>query len=402
MNRKRLYIIGIAVIVVIVVLFFIFRKKGRQKQIEYTVKKGQFEVLVNTTGELKAEKSEVIKAPLELEQIGIYNVKISDMIVEGTVVDSGDFVAALDRTEATDKLKTRESDLQKIESQYLTKKIDTSLDLRSARDELINLKYAMEEKKIALDQSKFEPPAIIRQADIELDKAKRAYEQAVKNYQLKFSKAQAEMSEISASLYQERLKRDKLVEILEKFVIRAPKGGMVIYMKDWNGNKRQIGSTISAWNPTVATLPDLSSMISKTYINEIDISKVKLKQSVKIGVDAFPDKKFTGQVINIANIGEQLPNTDAKVFEVTIKINEADSILRPAMTTNNAIITGVYENVLSVPLEAIHNNDSISFVYLVTGGRKVRQIIIPGESNENSIIIKKGLKETRDLKSLLK
>jgi len=393
MKRRWIYIAGITIVVILVVLFYLIKSKNKQKLIEYTIKKGDFEIIVNTSGELKAEKSEDINAPFGLMQIGIYNVKISDIIAEGSIVDSGAYVATLDRSEATNRLKSVEGDLQKIESQYLKTKLDTSLNLRNARDELINLNYAMEERKIAVDQSKFEPPAIIRQADIEYDKAKRAYEQAVKNYQLKFKKAQAEMSEVSATLYQEKLKRDNLVEVLDKFVIKAPKTGMLIYLKEWSGEKRKVGSSISPWNPTVATLPDLTSMISKTYVNEIDISKIKINQVVRLGIDAFPEKKFSGKVVDIANIGEQLPNSDAKVFEVTIKVIESDSILKPAMTTSNEIITGVYKNVISIPLEGIHNNDSISFVYKIKGGKKVRQIVIPGESNENSIIIKKGLDE---------
>ena len=370
-----------------------FRKKGKQKQVEFIIKKGTFEITVVTTGELKAERSENIEAPMGLRQIGIYDVKISDLIPEGTIVDSGEYVATLDRTEATTRLRTVETDLQKAESQYIKTKLDTTLDLRNARDELVNLQYAMEEKKIAVEQSKFEPPAMIRQANIEYDKSQRAYEQALKNYQLKLRKAQADMSEVSAGLYQVQDKKQNLETILDQFVITAPKGGMVIYMKDWNGQKRKVGSTISAWNPTVATLPDLSSMISKTYVNEIDISRVKLDQQVRISVDAFPELKYTGRITDIANIGEQLPNSDAKVFEVTIKVNESDSILRPAMTTSNTIITAVYKDVMSVPLEAIHNNDSVSFVYKMEGIHKVRQIVILGESNENQIIIKKVLKK---------
>jgi len=112
---------------------------------------------------------------------------------------------------------------------------------------------------------------------------------------------------------------------------------MVIYYKEWGGDKRKVGSSISAWDLTVATLPDLSAMNSKCYVNEIDISKVKAGQKVRISVDAFPEKKYTGVVTYVANIGEQLPNADAKVFEVTIKVNEYDPILRPAMTTGNLI-----------------------------------------------------------------
>ena len=61
-------------------------------------------------------------------------------------------------------------------------------------------------------------------------------------------------------------------------------------------------------------------MISKTYVNEIDVSKVKAGQKVEIIVDAFPERSYTGTVTSVANIGEQLPNADAKVFEVLIKV----------------------------------------------------------------------------------
>jgi hypothetical protein len=58
------------------------------------------------------------------------------------------------------------------------------------------------------------------------------------------------------------------------------------------------------------------------------------------------------------------------------------------MTTSNQIITNVYENVQSLPLEAIHADDSLSFVYTKKGKK---QIVVTGEMNENYIIIEKGL-----------
>ncbi|MCB9028623.1 MAG: HlyD family efflux transporter periplasmic adaptor subunit [Bacteroidales bacterium] len=130
---------------------------------------------------------------------------------------------------------------------------------------------------------------------------------------------------------------------------------MVIYKREWNGAKRKVGSEISPWDPVVATLPDLSSMISKTYVNEIDVSKVKAGQPVRLTVDAFPEKSYTGEVISVANIGEQLPNTDAKVFEVITKIDGSDPILRPSMTTGNQIMTKTFMDVIYVPLETVCN-----------------------------------------------
>ena len=164
---------------------------------------------------------------------------------------------------------------------------------------------------------------------------------------------------------------------------------MVIYKRDRGGAKRKIGSSISPWDNVVATLPDMSVMISKTYVNEIDVSKVLPGQKVEIVVDAFPDKKYTGVVKTVANIGEQLPNTDAKVFEVTVQVNESDPILKPAMTTGNKIITKSIKDVVFVPLECVYATpDSIPFVYLKSG---YRQVVVLGEMNENSVIVEKGL-----------
>jgi hypothetical protein len=196
------------------------------------------------------------------------------------------------------------------------------------------------------------------------------------------------MKEVAINLQRQKRERQDMLDVLDKFVIRAPKPGMVIYYREWNGQKRKVGSSVSPWDLIVATLPDLSVMNSSTYVNEIDIRKIKTGQPVRITVDAFPEKKFTGEVIEVANIGEQLPNTDAKVFEVIIRVNEYDPILRPSMTTGNQIITNVYASVTYIPIEALHANDSISYVFTRKGKM---QVVVPGEMNENFIIIEKGL-----------
>jgi hypothetical protein len=74
-------------------------------------------------------------------------------------------------------------------------------------------------------------------------------------------------------------------------------------------------------------------------------------------------------------------------------VNEFDSILRPAMTTKNKILTSVVDSVLFIPIEAIFNNDSVAFVYKKDGGSVVKQQVIVGQSNDNEIIIRAGLQQ---------
>ena len=390
---KKRTIIAIVVpsaLIIALVLYSMLSGKEKEVVLETEVQQGRFEIAVMVTGELQAIRETEIQAPSQLRSrnLRIRSVKIQELIPEGTVVDSGQWVATLDRSEADNSLKDIMDNLEQKESEYMRTKLDTTMQLRELRDQLINLEFAMEEAEITLEQSKFEPPATIRQAEIELEKAQRAYDQAEKNYGLKVQQAKAEMREAEINMARDRRSKEEMEEVMTKFDIHAPASGMVIYKKDWSGQKRTAGTEINTWDLAVATLPDLSTMISMTYVNEIDISKLTKGQKVKIGVDAFPEKKFTGEVTEVANIGQQLPNTDAKVFEVKIELNERDTILRPSMTTSNQVITQVLDSVLFVPLEAVHANDSLTFVYTRTGQK---QVVVLGESNENNIVVEMGL-----------
>jgi len=397
MKRKNIIIIIVIVAVIaLITVYSILSKDKAIKPLEAKVQKGTFEIVVSVTGELLALRSTEIIAPVELRsrELRFRSIQIQDLIPEGTYVDSGDYVATLDRSEADNTYKDIMDELEVIQSQYTKTKLDTTMNLSGLRDQIINLKYNMEETEITLEQSKFEPPATIRQAKINLDKAKRAYEQAVENYELEVQQAKADITEATINLAKQIRKKEEIEKVLNSFVIRAPASGMVIYKREWNGQKRTVGSEIRTFDLAVAELPDLSTMISKTYVNEIDISKVKTGQEVRIGIDAFPEKSFTGVVTEVANVGEQLPNTDAKVFEVIIKLDEVDPVMRPSMTTSNLIITKTFNDVLFIPLETVHANDSLPFIYKKNG---VKQVVVLGEANENQIIVEAGLSEDEEI-----
>jgi multidrug resistance efflux pump len=394
MKRRWVFIV---VLVVIVVAAVAYSLTSKEKSVEVTavVESGQFDVIVSTTGELAALNSVDIRGPEGLRDSRIHEVKIVDLVPEGTVVKQGDFVCSLDKTAATTQLQNIEDQIERDEASLRQAELDTTMSLRDYRNQIKDLEYDVEEKQIILDQSQYEPPATIRSAEMNLDKAKRALDQAVRNYSLRKEQAEATVLKADIALRREYQQRNEIVKVLNQFTVYAPQDGMVIYKKEWGGTKRKVGTQISFWDPVVATLPDLTKMITKTYVNEIDISKIKTNQTVAIGIDAFPDRQYTGIVTEVANVGEQLPNSDAKVFEVVIAINETDTTLRPGMTTVTQITTNSYDDVRYLPLEAIHSNDSLSYVLKVKD--KIKQIVDLGEANENYIIVVEGLDASEEV-----
>lgn len=387
MQKRNIYL-GIAIVLAIALIWYFYPSSDSSASISTDVKSGEFIINVTTTGELDAINKTEINGPRNLQSVEIWSeIKLENIVDEGTVVDSGDFIASLDKQVILNKLKDIDANLDKLTSQITTLKLDSALTLRAARDNMINLEYAAEEARLEVENSKFEPPATQRKVEITYEKSLRNLEQSKENYILKKNKEETSIEEIMIDYHKDLTKKERILQILEEFTIKAPQSGMVIYAKTWRGEKIKAGSMISPWRPIVAELPDLSSMLVKTYVNEIDISKVQVGQQVEIGVDAFPDKKLSGEVTQVANIGEEMKNSTARVFEVIIKVADRDEDLRPAMTTKNKIITDVLEDVLYVPLEALNTQDSIQFVY-ASGSKKQ---IETGQSNNESIVVTNGL-----------
>lgn len=395
--KKKWLFISVGAIAIIIVSIFVFKKKPVQKELVTQVKKGTFEVIVTTTGELRAKNEVEINLPDELRAVQIWQIKIIDLIPEGTVVKEGEYVASLDKTEVMTKLNESNLNVQKWQSELKQAQLDTTLSLRTSRDEMLNQKYLVEQKKLEMEQSKFEAPAILRNAEIEYEKAQRNYDQQLENYKTKVAQAKTKVAIIQADLSKAMNQMDGLMIVMNKLNIVAPQAGMVIYAKSWDGKKIVVGTTVNPWEPTVATLPDLSVMEVITYVSEVDIQKIKEDQLVEIGLDSDPNKKLKGKINTVASIGEQKPNSDAKVFEVVIDVLTPDTTLKPAMTTSCKIYCANFKDALYAPIEAVQRMGSAYFVYVKESGKTYKQEVRTGMANETDIIITEGVTENMNL-----
>src|SRR5436309_14085976 len=258
------------------------------------VKRGEFRAVVSTAGELRARQFVQITVPTGGQQAGVYQIKISSIVPEGTVVKQGDVVAELDRTTVAPKLQEVSLALQKAQAQYEQAMLDSTLTLSTARENIRTMELGLEEKRLAKEQAVYEAPTVRRQAEIDYERADRALTQARSDYQTKTEQAKAKMREVGADLQRQRNMLKVVQDVMAGFTIRAPAPGMVIYVKEWNGRKRTAGSQVNAWEPGVATLPDLTQMESVTYVNEIDVRKLAVGQPVTLTLDADPTQRLTG------------------------------------------------------------------------------------------------------------
>ena len=390
-RKKLLFALLIPVLLLVVFLFFRSAEPG-DLILTTKVQRGSFDVKVYASGQIESENKESIPVPAKLNDrsLRIWSLKITELVDEGTYVDSGDFVARLDPDAVQEQLKNAQDELDKAYSEYQDAKIDSNLNLSNQRDAITNAMLEMEEKEIAVKESVYESPSIQKKAEMDFDKAQRKYEQEKQAYVLKVQQEENKVNRRFITYRQLNERYGGLEELYGSLTITSPKSGIITYIKNpWGITK--VGSEVGG-NGSVATIPDMTNLISRTYINEIDISRVKEGQPVEIGIDAFPNKTMSGEVVSIANIGQNMPNSDAKVFEVKIKIYGEDNDLKPAMTTSNVIVTNTFADTLFIPAEAVFENDSMRYVYLNRKGYLKQVVKLSGE-NENFVMVAKGLQE---------
>ncbi len=396
-KSKRFWLVMLGVLVVVVIVLWWRSGETMDAALMAKAEVGTLRVTVDVTGELEAQTSTNIEAPadrMRSRNLRLGELTVQYLVPEGTIVEEGQVVARLDPDPLSSLIKTAQDEVESAQQKLIQAQLDTTLTLRELRNTMVNMHFELEEQKIVLSQSKYEPPATQRKAQIDFEKAQRAIDQANVSNKLKEKQLKATVREAQLNLSKQQRSLTEMYELLELFTIRAPKHGMVIYYKEWNGEKRMVGSKISAWEPIIATLPDLTKMQSKCYVNEVDVSKVKPGLSVDISVDAFPGRKYTGQVTDVANVGETIKGGSSKVFEVIIKLDAVDSLIRPAMTTRNQIVLTTRDSVLICPLDCLQVSDSATFVYTSDGRR---QEVETGLTNATQVEIVRGLKPEQSL-----
>ena len=397
LSKSKKIILGSTVVVVLLIVAVWFLRIKPSIGI-YKVKKENFEAIITCKGEIQSEKAVNILLPdiITDRKLELWEIQIKDLIPEGSIVKKGDYVALLDQGRIKQLKEANEELLKKIAFNYNDSKIDSAVDLVNMRNGLEQFVFDLDNLKIAMEQSVYESPAYQR-------KAKMAYERALRQLDAKIRAYRMTQKTLKIQVEREGKMVDDLTEKDNKYQIAfdqanitAPQNGMLIYGRTFGrggSRKLTIGSNVSSQNPIIATLPDLSVLVSETYVEEIYISKIKIGDSARVHIDALRKQVKVGVISDISNVGQEMNGFESKVFKVNIRIASGNKRIKPAMTTNNEIIISREQNVLVIPRSAVFNSDAKQFVYVKEFSGVSQRFVEIGNQNEKFVVIKSGLKE---------
>jgi HlyD family secretion protein len=160
--------------------------------------------------------------------------------------------------------------------------------------------------------------------------------------------------------------------------VTAPMSGVVIKKGVELGET--VTSGVSSFNEgtVMFTVADLKSLIIRVNLNEVDIAKVRKGQPVRVTLDAYPQKIFTGKVRFVAPAAKVVDKI--KVFEIEVALDQLDEAFRTGMSANVEILGEQRAKALSIPLEALQRRDGQTVVYRLKPGLAPKQIAEARES----------------------
>lgn len=397
MKRKYIIISAAIVSLIIVAALVSTTFSSEQKEKYYIVEKGKFEASLTCKGEINGLVSTPIKVPKVLgdRDLRLWSLKILNITQDGKYVKKGDFIMQLDASQIMNNMRTERQGLEREEADLKNAKIDSTVRLTEMREGITNAKLDLEYNKIDLDQSIYESAAYQRKAQMTYQKAENSIAKKQRDYLLEQNKLKMKVLRSEERVERSKKKVEKYQKAMQAARITAPEDGIVIFGKGWDGKKYSKDANVSTWSfgPPIATLPDMSKVISETYVKEIDISKVAVGDEVKVTFDALEGVEIPGKIKTIARVGEDHKDFDMKVFKVIIHLDETNDGLKPAMSSNNDIVLANIDNALFIPIKTVFKEGDNSFVILKTNSGEQKTAITTSVENEEFVLVKEGLSE---------
>jgi HlyD family secretion protein/macrolide-specific efflux system membrane fusion protein len=179
--------------------------------------------------------------------------------------------------------------------------------------------------------------------------------------------------------------------------IAAPIAGTVLRRAIEPGEMVTPGIESTFEKRSLLTLADLSELVVRVELNQIDVAKVRLGQRVTLEVDAIPGERFRATISEIAPASIKPPGKELDVFPVEALLEKSDPRIKPGMTADVRIHVSARPRVIALPIEAVRREGERSFVTRVVAGErgdaKERTEVQVGARNDRLVEIVSGLGE---------
>lgn len=331
-------------------------------------------------------------------------LKLTD---SGTRVGKGDVVVQFDPQSMLDTLDDLRDTLQSSRNSFDKTTANQALEWEQ-------LQQTVRVAKASWQKSVKEAQAAEVQTEITQELLKLSVEESNASYQQQLQSLPNQKTSEEAALrisqigvQQSQLDYQQGQRNIEKFTIKAPMDGLaVVQMVNRGGDMKQIllGDQVQP-GQLILKVVDPASMQVEALINQADSGDLRIGQTVKVGLDAFPDAVFNGKVYSIGAmaVGSTRSTYFLRSVPVKVSIEGADPRLIPDLSAYGDVTIQKTDNALQVPRAAIHSENGKSYVFVKTGEQKTGTVfekrpVDVGLRNSTQAVVISGLQEGEEVR----
>ncbi len=370
MKTKWKVVIGVGVLAAVaggVVATIRARQSGQVSVQTTTAVRGTLVSQVTASGEIKPKTYTNLAANAQGRIVAL-------MVSEGQYVKKGQVVAKVESVQAAADLDAQRANVASAEADAASSEVG----LKVADDNMAIQQATIARTKAQMELSKtnFNRVAELWEAQVisrqEYDQKKAEYEQqqaSLREAELRLQQIGTQKSQTMAQIQssqrrvaQAQAQMKRVEDVLAKYDVIAPLDGIVTNLPVRIGETVVPGVQNSAAS-AVMTIADMSLITAEVKVDETDIVTLRLGQATEVTIDAVPDQKFPGHVIEIGNTAilrstgavaaNNTSSNEAKDFKVVIALDNPPDTIRPGLSCTAKITVATRQDVVKIPIQAL-------------------------------------------------
>jgi HlyD family secretion protein len=366
-----------------------------RRQTSTTVTRRDFVRAVRLSGTVEALQSTTISVPRLAGPAG-NSLVITRLVRAGSTVAAGELIVEFDRQEQVKIALDRRAELQDLEQQIRKRDAQERAALMRDESEIKQAESGLSRAQLEMVKNDMIPKIYAEKNALGLEQAQATLKQLKATYDLKRRAAEADLRIL-------RIRRDRAQNAMkqaegnaERMAIHAPIGGMAVLKTVWKGSTMaevQEGEEVRAGVPVV-DIVNPAAMRVRARVNQADVNDLKVGQGVRIGLDAYPDLRFTGRIAQISPLGVTSSlSPKVRTFIVLIDVHGSHPNLMPDLTASLDVELAREPGSIVVPRDAVRRDGERAIVRVRRGSSFREEAVTLGAANAHEVVVSSGLDE---------
>jgi len=361
----------------------------------YTVARKDFVKTLRLSGTVEAVEATNVSAP-RLAGQNTNSLVITRLVQNGATVKRGDVLVEFDRQDQLRNALDSQAQLTDFEQQIRKREADEAAARAADDSSLEQATSALSKAKLELAKNELLPRIEAEKNTLAYEAADAQLKQLQETYGLKRRSAAADIKLLDISRARAETQMKQAEANAERMLVTSPLPGVAVIRTTWKqaGLLEYVeGDEVRTGQPVVQVV-NPAAMRVRARVNQADMNDIRVGQPVRVGLDAYPELSFTGEVSQISPIAAQSTlNPKVRTFTVVILVHGSHPNLMPDLTASLDVDLQRVPGALVVPREAVGRDEGQDFVEVRHGGRVERRPVTLGPSNTSDVVVTSGLQE---------